>query len=65
VAREYLANKGFDPTFGARPLKRLIQREIADPLAMRVLSGEVHEGDTIRIDRGEDGLTFTVKASKT
>ncbi|MDP9296836.1 MAG: AAA family ATPase, partial [Actinomycetota bacterium] len=65
AAREYLANKGFDPTFGARPLKRLIQREIADALAMRVLSGEVHEGDTIRIDRGEDGLTFTVEVSKT
>jgi ATP-dependent Clp protease ATP-binding subunit ClpB len=63
AAREYLANKGYDPTFGARPLKRLIQREIADALAMRVLSGEVREGNTIRIDRGEDGLTFAVEGS--
>ncbi|MDP9241978.1 MAG: AAA family ATPase, partial [Actinomycetota bacterium] len=65
AAREYLANKGYDPTFGARPLKRLIQREIADAIAMRVLSGEVREGTTIRIDRGEDGLTFTVEGSST
>jgi ATP-dependent Clp protease ATP-binding subunit ClpB len=59
-AREYLANKGFDPAFGARPLKRLIQREIADALAMRLLSGDVKEGDEVRIDRGEEGLTFAV-----
>jgi ATP-dependent Clp protease ATP-binding subunit ClpB len=57
-AREYLANKGYDPSFGARPLKRLIQREIQDALAMKLLSGEVGEGDTIEIDTAEGGLTF-------
>jgi ATP-dependent Clp protease ATP-binding subunit ClpB len=62
AARGYLANKGFDPAFGARPLKRLIQREIQDPLAMRLLEGEIRDGDEVRIDRGEDGLTFGVPA---
>ena len=54
-ARDYLANKGYDPAFGARPLKRLIQREIQDPLAMKLLSGEIHDGDTRRDRRGSDG----------
>ena len=58
AAREYLADKGYDPTFGARPLKRLIQREVQDQLAMKLLSGDVKEGDEITIDRGEDGLEF-------
>jgi ATP-dependent Clp protease ATP-binding subunit ClpB len=59
AAREYLAQVGYDPDFGARPLKRAIQRELQDPLAMRILSGEFHEGDLIRVDHGPDGLTFT------
>jgi ATP-dependent Clp protease ATP-binding subunit ClpB len=59
AAREYLADVGYDPDFGARPLKRAIQREMQDPLALHILSGEFHEGDTIRVDRGSDGLTFT------
>jgi ATP-dependent Clp protease ATP-binding subunit ClpB len=50
---------GYDPDFGARPLKRAIQRELQDPLALKMLSGEFHQGDTIRVDRGPDGLTFT------
>ncbi len=58
AAREYLAEVGYDPDFGARPLKRAIQRELQDPLALKVLSGEFHEGDTILVDRGEEGLTF-------
>jgi ATP-dependent Clp protease ATP-binding subunit ClpB len=58
AAREYLANKGYDPSFGARPLKRLIQREIQDVLAMKLLAGELAEGSTIEIDAGEDGLVF-------
>jgi ATP-dependent Clp protease ATP-binding subunit ClpB len=57
-AREYLANKGYDPTFGARPLKRLIQREVQDPLAMALLEGAVREGDEVILDRGETGLTI-------
>jgi ATP-dependent Clp protease ATP-binding subunit ClpB len=58
AAREYLANKGYDPSFGARPLKRLIQREIQDVLAMKLLASELAEGSTIEIDAGEDGLVF-------
>jgi len=57
-ARDYLANKGYDPAFGARPLKRLIQREIQDPLAMKLLSGELHDGDTVLIDAGDGALEF-------
>jgi ATP-dependent Clp protease ATP-binding subunit ClpB len=58
AAAEYLADAGFDPDFGARPLKRSIQREMQDPLALRVLSGDFRSGDTIRVDRGEEGLEF-------
>jgi ATP-dependent Clp protease ATP-binding subunit ClpB len=58
AAREYLAEVGYDPDFGARPLKRAIQRELIDPLALQILSGEFSEGELIRVDRGEDGLTF-------
>ena len=60
AAREYLAEVGYDPTFGARPLKRAIQRELQDPLALRLLAGEFDEGDTITVDRGPEGLTFSV-----
>jgi ATP-dependent Clp protease ATP-binding subunit ClpB len=59
AAREYLAQVGYDPDFGARPLKRAIQRELQDALALKLLSGEFHEGDIIRVERGEDGLTFS------
>jgi ATP-dependent Clp protease ATP-binding subunit ClpB len=59
AAREYLAEVGYDPDFGARPLKRAIQRELQDPLAMKILSGDLHEGETIRVDRAEEGLSFT------
>ena len=58
TAREYLAEEGYDPDFGARPLKRTIQREVQDPLAIKVVSGEITEGDTVRITRGKDGLQF-------
>jgi ATP-dependent Clp protease ATP-binding subunit ClpB len=57
-AREYLAEHGFDPAYGARPLKRLMQREISDALALRLLQGEFAEGDRIEIDAGEIGLLF-------
>ncbi len=58
-AREYLAEVGYDPQFGARPLKRAIQRELQDPLALKVLAGELKEGDTIRVERDPAGLTFS------
>jgi ATP-dependent Clp protease ATP-binding subunit ClpB len=59
AAREYLAEIGYDPDFGARPLKRAIQRELQDPLALRILSGEFPEGAVIRVDRNDQGLSFT------
>ncbi len=59
AAREYLAEVGYDPDFGARPLKRVIQREVQDPIAMKILAGEVHEGDTLKVDRGKGGLVFS------
>jgi len=60
AAREYLAEEGYDPDFGARPLKRTIQREVQDPLALKVVSGEVKEGDTIEVTRVLEGLQFEV-----
>ena len=57
-ARAFLAEVGHEPAFGARPLKRAIQREIQDPLAMRLLEGKLGEGDRIVIDRDGDALTF-------
>jgi ATP-dependent Clp protease ATP-binding subunit ClpB len=58
-AREYLADVGYDPDFGARPLKRAIQRELQDPLALDILSGVFQEGDTIQVERVPEGLIFT------
>jgi ATP-dependent Clp protease ATP-binding subunit ClpB len=62
-ARTYLAEVGYDADYGARPLKRAIQRELQDPLAMKILSGEFHEGETIHVERGTDKLEFTVQGS--
>ncbi len=61
-AREWLAEKGFDPQFGARPLKRVIQREVADVLARKVLAGEVREGSEVEVDASPEGLVFRVVA---
>ena len=55
VAKDALAKEGFDPTYGARPLKRAIQREIQDKLAMKLLEGEFKEGDRILVDADENG----------
>jgi ATP-dependent Clp protease ATP-binding subunit ClpB len=57
-AKEFLVQEGYDPMYGARPLKRTIQRRVLDPLALRVLEGEFHEGDRIAVDAGADGLVF-------
>ena len=58
AAKEELVREGYDPAYGARPLKRTIQRRILDPLAMRVLEGDFGEGDTIIVNRSGDGFTF-------
>jgi ATP-dependent Clp protease ATP-binding subunit ClpB len=57
-AAGYLADKGYEPAFGARPLKRLIQREIQDPLAMKLLAGEIADGAVVTIDATDEGLMF-------
>ncbi len=59
AAKTLLAREGFDPVFGARPLKRTIQRRVQDPLALRILEGEFAEGDAVRVDARGDELTFT------
>jgi ATP-dependent Clp protease ATP-binding subunit ClpB len=58
AARDWLAEKGYDPAFGARPLKRLIQREVGDALARALLSGTYGEGDTVTVDVADDGLVL-------
>jgi ATP-dependent Clp protease ATP-binding subunit ClpB len=58
-AAQYLTEAGYDPDFGARPLKRAIQRELQDPLALRILSGDFLEGELIRVERGQEGLEFS------
>ena len=55
-AKDWLANKGYDPAYGARPLKRVIQRHVQDPLADKILSGEVLDGSRVRISAGYDRL---------
>jgi ATP-dependent Clp protease ATP-binding subunit ClpB len=57
-ARDFLAEAGYDPVYGARPLRRAIQHYLQDKLAPMLLSGEFKEGDTIQVDAGKDGLTF-------
>jgi ATP-dependent Clp protease ATP-binding subunit ClpB len=57
-ARKWLAEKGYDPAYGARPLKRVIQKAVQDPLAEKILSGEVRDGDRVKITAGADRLLF-------
>ena len=59
AAKQWLANKGYDPAYGARPLKRVIQRYVQDPLAELLLAGSVRDGDVVRVtSRGDDGLSI-------
>ena len=57
-AREWLANRGYDPVYGARPLKRVIQKEVQDPLAEKILAGDIHDGDTVRATPTSERLVF-------
>ncbi|WP_424628117.1 ATP-dependent chaperone ClpB [Bradyrhizobium sp. SYSU BS000235] len=57
-ARDWLAAKGWDPAYGARPLKRTIQRAVQDPLAEMILAGQVHDGEAVAISANDSGLTF-------
>jgi ATP-dependent Clp protease ATP-binding subunit ClpB len=56
AASTWLASAGYDPVYGARPLKRVIQRNLQDPLALMILEGRIREGDPVRVDAGESGL---------
>jgi len=64
-ARDWLAAKGWDPAYGARPLKRVIQRYVQDPLAEMILAGEVKDGDKVAISAEGNVLTFNGKAPRT
>jgi ATP-dependent Clp protease ATP-binding subunit ClpB len=55
AARAWVAKTGYDPDFGARPLKRVLQREVADPIALALLKGEYRDGDTVLVDAAADG----------
>jgi ATP-dependent Clp protease ATP-binding subunit ClpB len=61
TAREWLAEKGYDPAYGARPLKRVIQKSVQDPLAELILSGRIKDGEKVVISAGKQGLTFNGK----
>jgi len=65
AAREWLAAKGWDPAYGARPLKRVIQRHVQDPLAEMILAGDVKDGDRVAISSEGNVLTFNGKAAQT
>ena len=58
-AREFLAREGYDPVYGARPLKRAIQKWLLDPLSLDVLDGKIAEGAKVRVDVSGDGLAFS------
>ncbi|PWJ84739.1 ATP-dependent Clp protease ATP-binding subunit ClpB [Pseudaminobacter salicylatoxidans] len=62
-AIEWLANKGYDPAYGARPLKRVMQKELQDPLAEKILGGEILDGSTVKVTAGSDRLNFRSRPS--
>jgi ATP-dependent Clp protease ATP-binding subunit ClpB len=65
AARDWLAAKGWDPAYGARPLKRVIQRNLQDPMAEMILAGEIADGDRVVISSEGNVLTFNGKAPQT
>jgi ATP-dependent Clp protease ATP-binding subunit ClpB len=60
AAREWLALTGFDPVYGARPLRRLVQSAIGDQLARALLAGDIRDGDTVTVDVSDDGSGLVV-----
>lgn len=60
-AVEWLASKGYDPAYGARPLKRVMQKELQDPLAEKILTGDILDGSTVKVTSGSDRLNFRSK----
>ena len=63
-AREWLADKGWDPAYGARPLKRAIQKSVQDPLAEMILAGSIKDGEKVTVSAGKQGLTFNGKLAQ-
>jgi ATP-dependent Clp protease ATP-binding subunit ClpB len=63
-ARTWLANRGYDPTYGARPLKRVIQRSVQDPLAEQILAGRIRDGDPVRISVRDGALSINGEAAR-
>jgi ATP-dependent Clp protease ATP-binding subunit ClpC len=63
AAKNWIADAGYDPTFGARPLRRALERHIENPLSSKILSGEYKEGDTIIVDLVDDELVFSREES--
>ncbi len=59
AAKDWLANRGFDPVFGARPLKRVLRKELEDRVALALLDGHIDDGQVVTVDVGEDGLTIS------
>lgn len=59
-AKKWLGDRGFDPLYGARPLRRLVQQAIGDQLAKKLLAGEVHDGDTVPVNVSEDGESLVL-----
>jgi ATP-dependent Clp protease ATP-binding subunit ClpB len=64
AAREWLADKGWDPAYGARPLKRVIQKSVQDQLAEMILSGAIKDGEKVTISAAKNGLTFNGKLAQ-
>jgi ATP-dependent Clp protease ATP-binding subunit ClpC len=64
AAKSWLAKAGFDPIYGARPLRRAVERYVENPLSTKVLKGEFNEGDSIVVDLVDDTLTFTAKVAQ-
>ncbi len=62
AAKSWLAKEGFDPVYGARPLRRAIEQHVENPLSTKLLRGEFSPGDTIEADLTDEGITFKVKA---
>ncbi len=64
AAKNYLIDKGYEPAFGARPMRRLIQRELEDPLSLMIISGKLASGDTVRVDARDGSITVRVGKKK-
>jgi ATP-dependent Clp protease ATP-binding subunit ClpB len=64
-ARELLANLGYDPTYGARPLRRVIQKQLTDRLALALLGGQLREGDSVNVDAANGELVLEPAAVET